>query len=104
MPSPLPTPGITGWAGRPRNETSEALSLVTRAMLWDVPGRPSEDVLHRALRLWAFLGPGASDHDIPAQDRLVLAWVAKASRPLVDPYTILFCPRACWRPCAASAT
>jgi integrase len=75
------------WVGRAattRNETSEALALVTRAMLWDVPGRPGEDVLHRALRSWAFLGPGASEHDIPARDRLVLAWVAKASRPLVD--------------------
>ncbi|WP_188281803.1 hypothetical protein [Streptomyces sp. CBMA29] len=75
------------WVGRAattRNETSEALALVTRAMLWDVPGRPGEDVLHRALRSWAFLGPGASEHDIPARERLVLAWVAKASRPLVD--------------------
>ncbi|WP_169317203.1 tyrosine-type recombinase/integrase [Actinacidiphila oryziradicis] len=77
------------WVGRAattRNETSEALMLVTRAMLWDVPGRPREDVLHRALRSWAFLGPGASEEEIPAQDRLALAWVAKASRPLVDPH------------------
>lgn len=49
------------WPGRPaktRDETSDALTSVTRAMLWDVPGRPSEQVLHRALRSWAFLVPG----------------------------------------------
>jgi len=35
------------WMGRAattRNETRAALSMVTRAVLWDVPGRPSEDV------------------------------------------------------------
>ena len=75
-----------GRAGTTRNSTSEALCLVTRAMLWDIAGRPSEDVLHRALRSWAFVVPGPEARVILAQDRLVLAWVAKASRPLVDLY------------------
>ncbi|WP_405587937.1 tyrosine-type recombinase/integrase [Streptomyces sp. NBC_01190] len=77
------------WVGRAattRNSTSEALTLVTRSMLWDIPGRPGETVLHRALRSWAFVVPGAEAREIPAQDRLVLAWVAKASRPLIDLY------------------
>jgi integrase len=77
------------WVGRAattRNSTSEALCLVTRSMLWDIPGRPGETVLHRALRSWAFVVPGAEAREVSAQDRLVLAWVAKASRPLVDLY------------------
>jgi hypothetical protein len=56
-----------GRAGTTRNSTREA-------------------VLHRALRSWAFVVPGPEAREIPAQDRLVLAWVAKASRPLVDLY------------------
>lgn len=75
------------WVGRAattRRGTSEALALATRAMLWEIPGRPSEAVLHRALRSWAFVVPGPEAREIPAQDRLVLAWVAKASRPLID--------------------
>lgn len=59
---------------------------MTRAMLWDMAGRPSEEVLHRALRSWAFVVPGPEAREIPAQARLILAWVAKASRPLVDLY------------------
>ncbi|MEE4545986.1 hypothetical protein V2S66_28960 [Streptomyces sp. V4-01] len=64
------------WVGRAattRNSTSEALTLVTRSMLWGIPGRPGETVLHRALRSWAFVVPGAEAREIPAQDRLVLA-------------------------------
>ncbi len=75
------------WVGRAattRNGTSEALTLVTRAMLWEMPGRPSEAVLHRVLRSWAFVVPGPEAREVPPQDRLVLAWVAKASRPLID--------------------
>nr|WSX76740.1 site-specific integrase [Streptomyces sp. NBC_00899] len=70
------------WVGRAattRNGTSEALALVTRAMLWEI-----EAVLHRVLRSWAFVVPGPEAREIPPQDRLVLAWVAKASRPLID--------------------
>lgn len=74
------------WPGRAahtRNETSDALTSVTRAMLRDVPGRPNEQVLHRALHRWAFLVPGP-EVEIPAEARMVLQWVAKASRPLTD--------------------
>ena len=59
---------------------SEALTAVTVAMLLDVPGRPKAEVL----RHWAFVLPGAGQEAMGAQDRLVLQWVAKASRPLVD--------------------
>jgi integrase len=40
--------------------------------------------VHRVLRSWAFVVPGPEAREIPPQDRLVLAWVAKASRPLID--------------------
>lgn len=72
------------WVGRAattRNSTSEALTLVTRSMLWDIPGRPGETVLHRALRSWAFVVPGAEAREIPAQDRLVLGgWRRRPGR------------------------
>src|SRR5438128_22016 len=41
-------------------------------------------LLRRALRHWAFVVPGPGRGEMPAQDRLVLQWVAKAFRPLVD--------------------
>ncbi|MFF4361654.1 hypothetical protein [Streptomyces sp. NPDC001604] len=73
-----------GRAAKTRDEASEALTAVTVAMLWDVPGRPKGEVLRRALRHWAFVLPGAGLEAMGAEDRLVLQWVAKASRPLVD--------------------
>ncbi|MFI7019129.1 hypothetical protein [Streptomyces sp. NPDC050164] len=73
-----------GRAAKTRDEVSEALTAVTVAMLWDVPGRPKGEVLRRALRHWAFVLPGAGQEAMGAADRLVLQWVAKASRPLVD--------------------
>lgn len=54
------------------------------AMLWDLPGRPREQLPRRALRHWAFVMPGPGQEAMGAEDRLVLQWVAKASRPLVD--------------------
>ncbi|MFJ8536198.1 hypothetical protein [Streptomyces sp. NPDC093591] len=75
------------WPGRAAktwDEASEALTAVTLAMLWDIPGRPNEQLLRRALRRWAFVVPGPEQRELPAQDRLLLQWVAKASRPLVD--------------------
>jgi integrase len=73
-----------GRAAKTRDEVSDALTAVTLAMLAHVPGRPMEQVLRRALRHWAFVLPRVGGPEIPAEDRLVLAWVAKASRPLVD--------------------
>lgn len=75
------------WIGRAahtRRETSEALASVTRAMLFDVPGRPNETLLHRSLQGWVFVVPGPGEREVPVQARLVLEWVAKASRPLID--------------------
>ncbi|MFC4034749.1 tyrosine-type recombinase/integrase [Streptomyces polygonati] len=71
-----------GRAAKTRNEVSDALTAVTLAMLCDVPGRPRENVLRCALRRWAFVLPGMEE--VPREDQLVLAWVAKASRPLID--------------------
>ena len=73
-----------GRAAKTRDEVSEALTAVTVAMLWDLPGRPNGQLLRRALRHWAFVVPGPGQGDMPTEDRLVLQWVAKASRPLVD--------------------
>lgn len=73
-----------GRAAKTRDETSDALSAVTVAMCWDLPGRANEALLRRALRHWAFVLPGRGRREMPAEDRLVLQWVAKASRPLVD--------------------
>ncbi|MFF4361662.1 hypothetical protein [Streptomyces sp. NPDC001604] len=74
----------SGRAAKTRDEVSEALTAVTVAMLGDLPGRPTDQPLRRALRHWAFVVPGPGQGEMPAQDRLVLQWVAKASRPLVD--------------------
>lgn len=73
-----------GRAAKTRDEVSDALTAVTLAMCWDFPGRPKEQVLRRALRHWAFVAPGVGRGEMPAEDRMVLQWVAKASRPLVD--------------------
>lgn len=51
-------------------------------MLWDLPARPNGKLLRRALRQWAFVVPGQGE--MPTEDRLVLQWVTKESRPLVD--------------------
>jgi hypothetical protein len=45
--------------------------------------------------------PGPEEREIPAEDRLVLAWVAKASAPLVDLHDPRW-PAAYWRCCGAS--
>lgn len=53
-------------------------------MCWELPGRPNEQLLRRALRHWAFVVPRPGHPSPPAEDRLSLQWVAKASRPLID--------------------
>lgn len=73
-----------GRAAKTRDEVSDALTAVTLAMCWDLPGRPKEQLLRRALRHWAFVVLGPEQREMPAEDRLLLQWVAKASRPLVD--------------------
>lgn len=47
-----------GRAAKTRDEVSDALTAVTVAMLWDLPGRPSGQLVRRALRHWAFVVPG----------------------------------------------
>lgn len=71
-------------AAKTRNETNEALCAITQAMLRDMRGRPSDELLHRALRDWAFVVPRPEPGGMPTDVRLVLRWVAGASRPLAD--------------------
>ncbi|MCZ7457979.1 site-specific integrase [Streptomyces sp. WMMC940] len=73
-----------GRAAKTRDEVSDALTAVTMAMLGDLPGRPNGHLLRRALRHWAFVTLRPGQGEMSVQDRLVLQWVAKASRPLVD--------------------
>ncbi|MFF6976277.1 hypothetical protein ACFZAV_00745 [Streptomyces sp. NPDC008343] len=71
-------------AAKTRDETNDALCAITRAMLRDVRGRPSDELLRRAIRGRAFVVPGPEPRQIPADVRLALRWVAGASRPLAD--------------------
>ncbi|MET9817213.1 MULTISPECIES: hypothetical protein [unclassified Streptomyces] len=63
-----------GRGARTRDEVSDALTAITLAMLFDLPGRPKE-LLRRALRHWVFLVPGPEQRELPAEDRLVLLGV-----------------------------
>ncbi|MGW1022847.1 tyrosine-type recombinase/integrase [Streptomyces sp. NPDC002577] len=67
-----------------RDAINESLTSVTVALLDERLGRPSDDVIRKALRNWAFVLPGPDDRDVPDEARNVLHWVAKASRPLAD--------------------
>ena len=71
-------------AAKTRNETNDALCAITQAMLRDMRGRPSDDLLRRALRDWAFVVPRPESRGMPTDVRLALRWVAGASRPLTD--------------------
>ncbi|WP_394430415.1 tyrosine-type recombinase/integrase [Streptomyces sp. SGAir0957] len=65
-----------------RDGINESLTSVTLAMLDDRPGRPSDVLLRRALRNWAFVLPGPDDRELPKDVANTLHWIAKASRPL----------------------
>ncbi|MFF3640460.1 tyrosine-type recombinase/integrase [Streptomyces sp. NPDC002564] len=67
-----------------RDEISEGLTWVTKALMPQRPGRPSEQALHRALRDWAFLLPGPGDRDLPPEARAALDWVERNTPPLSD--------------------
>ncbi|WP_231626867.1 tyrosine-type recombinase/integrase [Streptomyces apocyni] len=71
-------------AAKTRDDTNESLYAITQAMLRDLRGRPSDEVLQRALRGWAFVVPCPEPRRTPADVRLALRWVAGASRPLAD--------------------
>ncbi|MEU7185248.1 site-specific integrase [Streptomyces sp. NPDC045369] len=71
-------------AAKTRDETNDALCAITQAMFRDVRGRPSDELLRRALRGWAFVVPRPEPHQTPADVRLALRWAAGASRPLTD--------------------
>ncbi|WP_240106172.1 hypothetical protein [Streptomyces sp. MUM 203J] len=57
---------------------------MTMAMLRRTRGRPDDELLRRALRNWAFVMPRPDARIAPAEVRLALDWVARASRPLDD--------------------
>ncbi|MFJ8665163.1 tyrosine-type recombinase/integrase [Streptomyces sp. NPDC093600] len=67
-----------------RDGINESLTSVTTALLDDRPGRPSDELLRRALRNWAFVLPGPDGRELPTEIGNALYWVAKASRPLSD--------------------
>ncbi|MGV9570487.1 tyrosine-type recombinase/integrase [Streptomyces nigra] len=67
-----------------RNGINEALTAVTMELLDERPGRPSEELIRRALRSWAFVLPGPNERELPPEIANTLHWVAKASRPLSD--------------------
>lgn len=67
-----------------RNGINEALTAVTMALLDERPGQPSEELIRRALRNWAFILPGPDERELPTEIANTLHWVAKASRPLSD--------------------
>ncbi|MEV7288716.1 site-specific integrase [Streptomyces sp. NPDC093252] len=71
-------------AAKTRNETSDALCEITRAMLRDFRDRPSDHLIRHALRGWAFVFPRPDPRGMPADVRLALRWIAVASRPLMD--------------------
>ncbi|MBB0243280.1 hypothetical protein FNQ90_03930 [Streptomyces alkaliphilus] len=67
-----------------RDGINESLTSVTMELLGERPGRPSDEVIRKALRNWAFVLPGSDDREVPDDVRNVLHWVSKASRPLAD--------------------
>lgn len=67
-----------------RDGMNESLVVVTMAHLADRPGRPSDELLRKALRNWAFILPGPDSRELPTEIGNALHWVAKASRPLLD--------------------
>ncbi|MER7918139.1 MULTISPECIES: hypothetical protein [unclassified Streptomyces] len=71
-------------SARTRNETNDALCSMTMAMLRRTRGRPEDELLRRTLRNWAFVVPRPDARTAPAEVRLALDWVARASRPLDD--------------------
>jgi integrase len=71
-------------AAKTRDETNDALCAITQTMLQDVPGRPNDQLLRRALRDWAFVVPRPEPRRTPVDVRLALRWVAGASRPLTE--------------------
>ncbi|MEU3604815.1 tyrosine-type recombinase/integrase [Streptomyces sp. NPDC035033] len=71
-----------------RDGINESLTAVTIALLEDRPGRPSDDVLRKTLRTWAFVLPAPGERDLPVDVGNTLHWVQKASRSmavLADP-------------------
>ncbi|WP_217182215.1 tyrosine-type recombinase/integrase [Streptomyces sp. AC495_CC817] len=65
-----------------RDSANETMTLVTTQLLGDRPGRPTDDVLRRALRGWAFVVQGKGAEKAPVDIANALHWVAKASLPL----------------------
>jgi integrase len=54
-------------AAKTRDETNDALCAITLAMVRDVPDRPNEQLLRRALRDWTFVMPRPELRRAPAE-------------------------------------
>lgn len=67
-----------------RDGINEALTLVTLALLRDLPGRPADELLRTALRKWAFVLPAPAERDLSADVGNTLHWISKASLPLAE--------------------
>ncbi|MEU5480694.1 tyrosine-type recombinase/integrase [Streptomyces mirabilis] len=67
-----------------RSGINESLTAVTMALLDDRPGQPSEELIRKTLRNWAFVLPGPDERELPDDVANTLSWVSKASRPLAD--------------------
>ncbi|WP_416976897.1 tyrosine-type recombinase/integrase [Streptomyces sp. T028] len=67
-----------------RDDISEGLTAVTKALMPKRPGRPADIAMQRALRDWAFVLPGPGERDVPPEARVAIDWVAENSPPLSD--------------------
>jgi integrase len=70
-----------GAAAKSRESMTDALATVTAILVEDVPGRPSSDLLRKALRGYV-LPPAARQLDRPADIASALRWLENASLPL----------------------
>ncbi|GAA2071357.1 tyrosine-type recombinase/integrase [Streptomyces albiaxialis] len=68
-----------------RDSMNETLTLVTTVLLEKKPGRPTDVVLRKALRGWAFVHCSTGEEpERPAEIANALAWVEKASMRLTE--------------------
>ncbi len=72
-----------GLAAKSRRSVVEALVTVTVALVNETRGQRDDEVLRRALYEWA-LNPNAWQREAPADQAEAIAWLARASRPVVE--------------------
>src|SRR4051812_24680016 len=70
-------------AAKHRASIAESLAIATMALCPTEKGRPSDDVLRRALYQWGF-NAGRHDQEPPAEEAKALAWVERNAPAVVD--------------------